>query len=639
MTGNARSPTLCDTIRVATTPQFSTNKVNMTEDELRTVQVDFGGLMEVMGKNLYSTPMVAVRELVQNAHDSCMRRRLEAPDPDHAPRITVRGLGDVLEIEDNGAGLTRQEIFDYLATIGAGYTRKLRATHGSEGLIGAFGLGFLSAYVLSTRVEVLTTSVHEPERTWRFVSHTGERFTVTPAEPRGRAGTVVRLELTEAFKALGQVDALESVLGTYCRLLPTTLALEGVGEINAEAAPWTLDADEIGTLQARKVRLEFAGHFERLFEPLATMDIPPSEDGIVTGGLLWIQDGGSYATSDNRELSVFIRGMLVSQDERDLLPAWAGFCGGVINSHALVPTASRESLVRDDAYAQAKAHIREALVAGLERLSRHEPSAWRRALRRHNEALLGAAISDDRLFELVADQLTVPTSEGDLSMREVTRRGGSAVHVSIIEKRGPDEILFRALQRPIVDGTRYAVYPFARRYCQRRGASLVEMGTREGDARMFPRESLTSEHIKRLGALFARERVQLVPTRFQPPALPLVLAFDQEVKLKQRLEDDAADKRISSAVLGLARLYTKTIDDSNEARLYVNLNAPIVQTLLDPARPAEDPAIQAGAVIAWSVARLMAPTADAGDNLQETLEQLNSQLGVLLESHHTTETA
>ena len=127
----------------------------MTEGELRTVQVDFGGLMEVMGKNLYSTPMVAVRELVQNAHDSCTRRRLEADEAEYTPRITVRGLGAVLEIEDNGAGLTRQEIFDYLATIGAGYTRKLRAAHASEGLIGAFGLGFLSAYVLSTWVEVL----------------------------------------------------------------------------------------------------------------------------------------------------------------------------------------------------------------------------------------------------------------------------------------------------------------------------------------------------------------------------------------------------------------------------------------------------------------------------------------------------
>ena len=103
----------------------------MTEGELRTVQVDFGGLMEVMGKNLYSTPMVAVRELVQNAHDSCTRRRLEADEAEYTPRITVRGLGAVLEIEDNGAGLTRQEIFDYLATIGAGYTRKLRAAHAS----------------------------------------------------------------------------------------------------------------------------------------------------------------------------------------------------------------------------------------------------------------------------------------------------------------------------------------------------------------------------------------------------------------------------------------------------------------------------------------------------------------------------
>jgi len=70
---------------------------------MRKVQVDFKGLMKVVGANLYSTPMVAIRELVQNAHDSCVRRGLEAPDATFDPQITVRLRGEVLGIEDNGA--------------------------------------------------------------------------------------------------------------------------------------------------------------------------------------------------------------------------------------------------------------------------------------------------------------------------------------------------------------------------------------------------------------------------------------------------------------------------------------------------------------------------------------------------------
>ena len=93
--------------------------------EIRRAGVDLNGLMTVLGKHLYSTPMVALRELVQNAHDSIIRRRIEQPGVDVPSRIAVQvdaGAG-VLRITDTGAGLTRQEIHDYLATVGVGYTR------------------------------------------------------------------------------------------------------------------------------------------------------------------------------------------------------------------------------------------------------------------------------------------------------------------------------------------------------------------------------------------------------------------------------------------------------------------------------------------------------------------------------------
>jgi len=176
-----------------------TQSAEMTSGELHTVQVDFEGLMEVLGKNLYSTPLVAVRELVQNAHDSCQRRILEDANlAKYSPLIRLIIRQGTLTIEDNGAGLTRQEILDYLATIGAGYTRRLRAEHGDDGLIGAFGLGFLSAYVISDRVEVRTTSYKEPQARWRFTSRTGERFSIEPepAHERG-VGTQVTLTLRE----------------------------------------------------------------------------------------------------------------------------------------------------------------------------------------------------------------------------------------------------------------------------------------------------------------------------------------------------------------------------------------------------------------------------------------------------------
>ncbi|MGM3213602.1 ATP-binding protein, partial [Klebsiella pneumoniae] len=98
-------------------------------------------------------------------HDSIIRRRIEQPGTEVPSRISVQvdaGAG-VLRITDTGAGLTRQEIHDYLATVGVGYTRGLRqGGEDDEGLIGMFGLGFLSAFVLARRVSVRTTSYQTP---------------------------------------------------------------------------------------------------------------------------------------------------------------------------------------------------------------------------------------------------------------------------------------------------------------------------------------------------------------------------------------------------------------------------------------------------------------------------------------------
>ena len=187
--------------------------------EIRVAEVDHGGLLKVLGENLYSTPRVVVRELVQNAHDSIRRRELEGSLPE-APRIDViaNPAAMTLTVRDNGAGLTHEEIHRYLATIGAGYTRVLRAHTGSGDLIGAFGLGFLSAYVVSRRVEVVTTSHTTPGETWRFVSPDGLRYSVDQA-PAAPVGTEVVLHLEEAHVALADPSHVRRLLIRYTRLL------------------------------------------------------------------------------------------------------------------------------------------------------------------------------------------------------------------------------------------------------------------------------------------------------------------------------------------------------------------------------------------------------------------------------------
>ena len=295
-------------------------------------------------------------------------------------------------------------------------------------------------------------------------------------------------------------------------------------------------------------------------------------------GLLWIQDGASYGTSDNRRVSIFIRGMLVSDDARELLPAWAGFAGAVIEAEGLEPTASRESVQKNATFEALAVRMKERLIEGLLAVSREE-ATWRRIVLRHNEALLGAALSDRRLFELLRGVLKVPTSEGEMTLAAVKRRSPKELYASTGEGGG-DEILVRALGVPVIDGARFAVLPFVRRALEIEGGSLVELGTRKGQAELFPPMKIDAATGVRLDALFAEPGVEVRPTRFLPTTLPLVLATDRDAELKQRLEQDEADKRIGSAVLSLARSFTGTIAATVPTRLYVNLAAPTIKLVL-----------------------------------------------------------
>ena len=306
--------------------------------KLHQANVDFDGLLEVLSKNLYSTPEVTLRELVQNAHDSCLRRELEDPN-DFEPAIKIKPdpKNGTLTIIDNGAGLTSDEVERYLATLGAGYTRVLRNRSGSDKLIGAFGLGFLSAYIVSTRVDVWTTSYQTPDQTWHFSSRNGQRFTLQPATGES-VGTRVRLQLAQDFVGLANTPEVEAILSRYCCLLPLPVYLdqEQPRHINSRTPPWRL-TEQLDPMTLERRRFEFAEQFESYFRPLCTMPVAQNDNGDAVG-LLWIHDQGSFATSDNRNLAVFVRGMLINDEERDLLPRWAGFVGGIIESQKLVPT-------------------------------------------------------------------------------------------------------------------------------------------------------------------------------------------------------------------------------------------------------------------------------------------------------------
>ncbi|MCC4042596.1 ATP-binding protein [Escherichia coli] len=594
-------------------------------------EVNLNGLIEVLSKHLYSTPVVAVRELVQNGHDAIVRRRIEQPDApkDNSIRVVADVAKSTITISDTGAGLTESEIHGFLATVGVGYTRMLRQQDDNTGLIGMFGLGFLSAFVLAKEVTVLTTSWQTPDQSWKYHSTDGQKYTVTPHQA-SEPGTQVILTLKEEYSHLASNNLLNRVLSRYCILLHEPVYVGDASEpVNKLQPPWREETPDGVTMHRALVQrknLAFAAQFESSFEPICTIPVVPAgmSDAV---GILWIQDGATYGTSDNRNLSLFLRGMLLDDEARELLPPWAGFIGGVIESSKLTPTASREDLQRDETWVAVQEALKEALISGLSDLAQNQPEIWRRVLMRHNEALLGAALCDDRLFDLLKDRLQVPTSKGALLAKDL--RVNNSIHILLSRDGGFEEMLFHILQRPVARGDRYAVVPFLRRWALLYHCRIIEVGTQTGNEQLFSLAELPEEQVAYLEEHLC-DGEQLIISRFEPAVLPLVVTPDREAELKQILEQDDADKRISTAALMLARQFTSQIQKTKTSSLYINLNNPCVMQLVTALQHQQHPAAALRLLKSLKVILCSSGNKEQQWDLHQALEDFTQVIPVLI---------
>jgi molecular chaperone HtpG len=174
---------------------------------------------------------------------------------------------------------------------------------------------------------------------------------------------------------------------------------------------------------------------------------------------------------------------------------------------------------------------------------------------------------------------------------------------------GFEDVLFRALQVPVARGERYAVAGFLRLWVQARGGHLIEIGTPQGNARLFRTAELPEHELAWLRTHLAWGE-HVVAAHFSPSDLPLVVVPDREAELKARLAHDEANKRMANAALTLARAFTQRIDASITARLYINLDNPAIQALLHCTRlglPVPEHAL----ALLRSFKAIMAPAAQA----------------------------
>ena len=524
------------------------------------------GLLTILGEHLYSDPTVALREALQNAHDSCERRRVEAGERAYLPRIVVRASrrGRFLELEDNGSGLTEREIAEFLATIGRSYTGELRARlefgegaelAAAESLVGQFGLGFLSAFLLAKRVVLTTRSYREGGVPLRFVSTGGQSYELEPVTGERPVGTTLRMELKGSAQLLLDQDLLERAVRLFADFLPTPIHLAeeneepGAEPVNRGVAPWHVGGDRADYEEFVRERFDVE---PLTVLPLEDVVVPLGDDRVTLplAGVLFVPPGSVTSLHEFGEVAVYVRRMFICERERDLLPPWARFVRGVVESPRLRPTVSRESLRQDELFKQVQAGLETQLIAHFDRLAREEPEVWREIVVAHNDLIKGWAVQSPPLFRAVADLVHFDTSRGRLSLPQVRAVTKETIHYFSDESGlNQDRLLFEARGLLVVDASRFAEEAFLRRYVQERPEVKLDQ-LRPGAGSLFAAADGELVAVRRH---FEACGVAARAVRFAPPTLPALLVYPPAHDRVKRVQEALDRNVVSGPIADLMR--------------------------------------------------------------------------------------
>jgi molecular chaperone HtpG len=373
---------------------------NIAQSESRPFEADVAKLLHLMVHSVYSDKSIFLRELIANAADACERLRYEAiAQPallgeDAKSRITVAldAAARQLSIEDNGIGMDRGELIEALGTIARSGTKafldRIGAGPGGQGgednegraLIGRFGVGFYSAFMVAEKVEVISRRAGA-DAAWLWSSDGKGDFSVAAAAPAmaPRRGTRVVLHLMEDAKAYTERTSVEGLIREQSGHVPVPIAIvEKPGaaavELTDGAALWTKPKAEIAAADYTDFYRSVAGAFD---EPALTIHFRAEGRQDYTA-LLFVPASRPFDLFDPDRagrIKLYVKRVFIT-DDAEIMPRYLRFLRGVVDSADLPLNVSREKIQESPLLAAIKKGVTSRVFAELERLADKEPQTY-----------------------------------------------------------------------------------------------------------------------------------------------------------------------------------------------------------------------------------------------------------------------
>jgi molecular chaperone HtpG len=368
--------------------------LEQTQPDRRPFEADVAKLLHLMVHSVYSDKDVFLRELISNAADACERLRYEAiAEPgllgdDPTPRITLGIDADkrCLAVEDNGIGMSRDEMVEALGTIARSGTRafmeRLEAGTDRDGasFIGQFGIGFYSAFMVADRVEVTSRRAGTEDASLWSSDGKGS-FSIAPAAlaEAPRRGTRVVLHLMADAAKYAERFTLERIVKTQSGHVPVPIAIvEKPGaepsQVADGAALWTKPKSDISAADYTDFYRGIAGQLD---EPALTVHVR-AEGRQEYAALAFVPGSRPFDLFDadrKGRMKLYVKRVFIT-DEAEILPRYLRFVRGLVDSADLPLNISREMIQESPILAAIAKNVTGRVLGELEKLAEKEPEAY-----------------------------------------------------------------------------------------------------------------------------------------------------------------------------------------------------------------------------------------------------------------------
>ena len=347
-------------------------------------------LLDILIHSLYTEREIFLRELISNASDALTRldfelltnRDLHDPDLPLQIRLIPDPDAGTLTIEDTGIGMTADELVADLGTIAHSGARSFVQAVQESGksvsdLIGQFGVGFYSAFMVAEWIRVTSRSYRPDAQAAAWFCRGEDTYTVESAE-RPRRGTSVVIKLKEDAKEFAQESRLREIVRKHSDFIPYPIYIGDKEEqANRQAAIWRQSPREV----EGKDYDEFYQQLTLDFQPPLAHAHMVVDAPVQMYALLYLPDSperGLFSLRKQEGLKLYARKVLIQEYNRDLLPEYFGFVQGVVDSEDIPLNVARESVQSNRVMAQLKKLVTSKVVDTLKKLGEDDPEKYAR---------------------------------------------------------------------------------------------------------------------------------------------------------------------------------------------------------------------------------------------------------------------